>query len=232
MDDAAIDAFAEGLRACLSDDSLDPAFKALVMGLPTESDLAQAMTSIDPAFIHRNRRAFKSALSVKLYDTLLPAYKAIEVAPDFSPDSASAGLRAYRNALLDLIVAGHYRGADNSVPVNLAFRHFETATNMTDMVGGLTALMHVQGNPYQDALDIFYDRFKNEPLVVDKWFAPPGRLPAPGHPRARAQAQPSRRFRRRKRPIAGAPWSRSSPITRAFSTPRAAPVMLFWSNRS
>jgi len=42
MDPAAIDAFAEGLRACLTDARLDPAFKALVMGLPTESDLAQA----------------------------------------------------------------------------------------------------------------------------------------------------------------------------------------------
>ncbi len=170
-DAAAIDAFADALKACLNDETLEPAFKALIMGLPTEADLAQSMSPIDPAFIHNSRKTFKSGLSRRLFDTLLALYTDIETAPTFSPDAASAGKRALRNALLDLILAGHNRGAENASSVNLAFRHFETATNMTDMVGGLVALMHVQDRPYKDALDIFYARFKNEPLVIDKWFA-------------------------------------------------------------
>jgi aminopeptidase N len=142
-----------------------------MLGLPTEADLAQAMNQIDPAFIHSRRKAFKAALSVRLATPLRAAYDSILTPNDFSPDAAAAGQRALKNALLELLLAGHNRGAENSGPVNLAFRHFETATNMTDMTGGLQALMHVQDAPYQDALDIFYNRFKDEPLVIDKWFS-------------------------------------------------------------
>ena len=174
-----IDAFAQGLEATLLDESLDNAFKALILGLPTESDLAQSLSPIDPIFLHNNRKRFKAALSLRLFDTLTGLYKHLASADAFSPDAASAGQRAFRNALLDLMLAGHNRGADNAAPVNLAFRHFETATNMTDMVGGLIALMHVQGRPYTDALDAFYTRFKNEPLVIDKWFSLQAGCPHP-----------------------------------------------------
>ncbi|CAL4868831.1 Aminopeptidase N [Asticcacaulis sp. MM231] len=170
-DEDLIDAFAQGLEASLLDEHLDHAFKALIMGLPTESDLAQSLSPIDPAFIHRNRKAFKTALSLRLYETIRGLYTSLTPAGTFSPDADAAGTRALRNALLDLMLAGHNRGADNATSVNLAFRHFETASNMTDMVGGLGALMHVQDRPYKDALDIFYARFKHEPLVIDKWFA-------------------------------------------------------------
>jgi aminopeptidase N len=178
-DEDLIDAFAQGLEASLLDENLDHAFKALIMGLPTESNLAQSLSPIDPAFVHSNREAFKAALSLRLFETLNGLYKGLTTAETFSPNAASAGTRAFRNALLDLMLAGHNQGADNAASVNLAFRHFETATNMTDMVGGLVALMHVQDRPYKDALDIFYARFKNEPLVIDKWFALQAGCPHP-----------------------------------------------------
>jgi aminopeptidase N len=178
-DDDLINAFAQGLEATLLDGQLDNAFKALIMGLPTEADLAQSQSPIDPAFLHRNRKAFKTALSLRLHDTLTSLYKGLATAEIFSPDAVSAGQRAFRNALLDLMLAGHNRGAENAMSVNLAFRHYETATNMTDMVGGLVALMHVQDRPYKDALDAFYTRFKNEPLVIDKWFALQAGCPHP-----------------------------------------------------
>ncbi|HTN41836.1 MAG TPA: aminopeptidase N, partial [Asticcacaulis sp.] len=125
-DEALIDAFAQGLEATLLDDRLDNAFKALIMGLPTEADLAQSQSPIDPAFLHRNRKAFKAALSLRLFQPLSDLYKGLDPAGTFSPDAASAGQRAFRNALLDLMLAGHNRGAENAASVNLAFRHFET----------------------------------------------------------------------------------------------------------
>jgi len=175
--------FAEALHAALDDDRLDAAFKALMLGLPTESDLAQVQSSngiaIDPAFIHARRSAFKAEVSRQLLSVLRDAYDALPVPAQFSPDPNFAGLRALRNALLDLMLAGHHSGAANAGPVNLAARHFATATNMTDRVGGLVALMAVQGLPYQDALDAFYERFKTEPLVIDKWFSLQAGCPYP-----------------------------------------------------
>ncbi len=182
-DEAATDRFADALEATLTDDTLDAAFRALMLGLPTESDLAQVQsnqqTPIDPAFIHARRSAFKAALSRRLLGVLRAAYDALPVPAHFSPDPNFAGLRALRNALLDLMLAGNNTGAASMDTVNLAAYHFATATNMTDRVGGLVALMPVQGLPYQDALDAFYDRFKAEPLVIDKWFSLQAGCPHP-----------------------------------------------------
>ena len=182
-DDDTTARFAEALYAAITDDRLDAAFKALMLGLPTESDLAQVQsnhdTPIDPAFIHARRSAFKAAIGAQLKTVLRDAYDTLPVPATFSPDPNFAGLRALRNALLDLLLAGNNTGAAHADVVNLAARHFATATNMTDRVGGLVALMHVQGLPYQDALDAFYDRFKAEPLVIDKWFALQAGCPQP-----------------------------------------------------
>ncbi|MBW8882530.1 MAG: DUF3458 domain-containing protein, partial [Asticcacaulis sp.] len=168
---AMMDAFASGLKACLEDKRLEPAFKALMLGLPTESDLAQSITPVDPAFLHANRKRFKAFLSHTLKDELCDAYDSVAMPNSFSPDARDAGDRAFRNALLDLILAGYGEANDKDALVALAQDHVHLATNMTDMVGGLQALMHVQGEPYQEALDAFYERFRNEPLVIDKWFS-------------------------------------------------------------
>ena len=176
---AAIDAFAEGLRACLTDDRLDPAFKALMLGLPSESDLAQSVTPVDPAVLSSNRKHLKQQMSHRLASTLRATYDAIPTPEQFSADAAEAGRRALRNASLDLLLAGYEPAPDGAVLIGLAQRHIATATTMTDRVGGIQALMHVQGAPYQAALDAFYDRFKGEPLVIDKWFGLQAACPHP-----------------------------------------------------
>ncbi len=174
-----IDSFAGALKACVEDKTLEPAFKALIMALPTEADLAQSMSPIDPAFIYTRRMDLKKALSRSLTTLLHDQYNAIVPPVVFSPDSAAAGQRALRNALLDLMLAS-YNDSDNKEGlVALAEAHFVNATNMTDMVGGINALAYVQGQPYQKALDAFYDRFKAEPLVIDKWFALQSSCPHP-----------------------------------------------------
>ena len=49
--------------------------------------------------------------------------------------------------------------------------HFDAAANMTDAIGGLTALTLLGGAETDAALETFYARWRDEPLVVDKWFA-------------------------------------------------------------
>ena len=50
---------------------------------------------------------------------------------------------------------------------------------MTDQMGGLSALTLVGGEVLDRALAAFYDQWKTEPLVIDKWFAVQARSPAP-----------------------------------------------------
>jgi aminopeptidase N len=95
------------------------------------------------------------------------------VAP-FSPDAEAAGRRALRNAVLDLLAADPH-----SLNVERASGHFEAAANMTDSMGGLAALMLIGGEGFDAALEKFYERWKDEPLVVDKWFALQARDPSP-----------------------------------------------------
>src|SRR5690606_22241904 len=52
-------AYAEALSVTLSDARLDEAFRALMLNVPTESELAQIMSPVDPAFIHTRRKAFR-----------------------------------------------------------------------------------------------------------------------------------------------------------------------------
>jgi aminopeptidase N len=94
---------------------------------------------------------------------------------EFSPDAAGAGRRALRNAALDLMAAN-----PRSEVGELAFSHYEAAANMTDAIGGLAALALIGGELYERALADFYERWKGEPLVIDKWFAVQARDPDEG----------------------------------------------------
>ncbi|MDI7775357.1 aminopeptidase N [Asticcacaulis sp. EMRT-3] len=205
LPEAGVARFADALRACLEDERLDAAFQALILSLPSESDLAQTQRPVDPGFLHSNRKRFKSALSLKLGSTLRELYNAVSLPNAFSPDAHSAGLRALKNALLDLIMAGYAEAEDRAERLALAEAHFDHADNMTDMIGGLSALSYASkeayaskgpyagGDAFQSALDSFYARFRSEPLVVDKWFAlqsgTPNADPAETRQRVRALTQ-------------------------------------------
>jgi len=172
-DEVGEERYAEALGRALEDQAADPGFKALLMALPSETDLALVMAPADPAAIHAARDALLMRLAVHLEDRLRHLHTGLQDLGEFSPDAAGAGRRALRNAALDLLAANPR--SDN---VELAIGHFEAAANMTDAIGGLNALMQLGGEPYEQALMAFYDRWKGEPLVVDKWFSVQARDPS------------------------------------------------------
>jgi aminopeptidase N len=92
----------------------------------------------------------------------------------FSPDAESAGRRALRNQALMLLAAKP--GPDIA---ERALRHYREAANMTDAMGGLSALSLLGGEPFEQALKDFYARWEKEPLVIDKWFNVQAQSPAP-----------------------------------------------------
>ena len=174
-DEVGEERFAAAMGRSLSDQSADPAFKALTLMLPGENDLAMAQTPADPQALHAAREALRTRLAVHLGDLLRRLHGGLQDAGDFSPDSASAGRRALRNGALDLLAADPH--AENR---ERALGHFRAAANMTDAMGGLAALMLMGGPAFEAALAEFYERWKHEPLVVDKWFALQARCPDEG----------------------------------------------------
>ncbi len=171
-DEVGEERFAEAMGRALGDQASDPAFKALLLALPSESDLSLALQPADPAAIHEARDALRRRLALHLADELKHLHIGLQELGEFSPDAANAGRRALRNATLDLMAAN-----PRSEIAELAEGHYRAAANMTDSMGGLSALMAIGGEAYEAALADFYDRWKHEPLVIDKWFALQGRDP-------------------------------------------------------
>ena len=171
-DEVGEERFAEALGRALSDQASDPAFKALLLSLPSESDLALAIQPADPAAIHEAREALRTRLALHLTEDLKRLHIGLQELGEFSPDAASAGRRALRNAALDLMAAN-----PRAEIGELADGHYRAAANMTDAIGGLSALMLVGGDLYESALADFFERWKAEPLVIDKWFALQARDP-------------------------------------------------------
>ena len=144
----------------------DPAFAAEMLALPAETYIAEQMAVVDPDAIHAAREEVRRRLAVELKDGLLGIYRDHAVPGPYSPDALSAGRRALRNAAL-----GFLMHLDEPRVRSLCLAQLDTADNMTDAFAALAQLANCDCPERQPALDAFYRRWKNEPLVVDKWLA-------------------------------------------------------------
>jgi aminopeptidase N len=154
----------------------DTAFAALMLSPPLESELALSMPPpVDPDAIHASRIALIRAIGEAHGAMLADLYAKLGQDTAFSPDAASAGRRALRNVALRYLTA-----ADDDRAAELADRHYRSATNMTDMIAGLAALTRVNSPLREAAFAHFYDRFRADALVLDKWMSLQAGSPLPG----------------------------------------------------
>jgi aminopeptidase N len=159
-------AFLDAAARVLGDASRDPAFSAEALALPSESTIAEQMEVVDPDAIHAVRNLLKRGLAGAFRKELLEAYRAHRVPGPYSPDAASAGKRALRNAALALLME-----LDDAESRALCMRQFESADNMTDALAALALLADRDGPEREPALAAFYGKWKDEALVVDKWLS-------------------------------------------------------------
>jgi len=159
------DAVVRAVGATLKSNSLDPAFKAEAILLPSESLIADRLDVVDPDAIHRAREQLRGAIASALHDELLAAHRSDGAAGDDLTPNAK-GIRRLRTVALGLLAAG-----DESEAAALAKTQFDAADNMTDRQGALGVLVSTAAPERQAALDAFFERFHDDPLVLDKWFA-------------------------------------------------------------
>jgi len=155
------EAFLKAARNVLADQ--DPAFAAEVLTLPAESFLAEQLPVVDPDALHQARNALRKALARALAGELAAKYRTLAPEGPYVPDAVSAGRRALRNLCLSYLSEAGMRA--------LCYEQFKGADNMTDAMAALAALSNLNCEERQLALDEFYARWKDEPLVVDKWLA-------------------------------------------------------------
>ena len=172
---AAPDALVGAAGSLLADTALDPAFKAQALALPGEGEVARELaTDVNPDAVHAARKALKIAVGSALADGFLDAYGALAATGPFAPDAASAGRRALRNLALDYLAV-----AASNAGIARAAAQFEAADNMTDRLAALAVLAQHDVPEREQALAAFYARFKDDALVIDKWFILQAQIAAP-----------------------------------------------------
>ncbi|QDH33620.1 aminopeptidase N [Porphyrobacter sp. YT40] len=160
-------AIIEAFRSSLADNALDDAMRGELLVLPSETYLFEVMASgdrkADPGAIHAAREGLKAAIGTALADELGALHaRASAVATD---DPAGRGARKVKTIALALIAA-----ADPTKAADLAAAQYDAADNMTDRQGALMVLCSLDHPARAQKLAAFYERYKDNALVVDKWF--------------------------------------------------------------
>jgi aminopeptidase N len=180
--------FVHAMRRSLRDETLDPAFKALLLELPDENELAEHLDSVDPQRIHAVREEMLAQLARELHADWVWAFEQHHVVGAYTPDPVSAGQRALGNLALSMLCLDAARSGDAVWP-GRAWQRLKDAANMTEGLGALAALVHSHAALAERALAFFHDRFKHEALVIDKWFALQAAMPERADGRAYARVK-------------------------------------------
>ena len=152
----------------ISDDLLDNAFKALLLGVPSEAELWDGAENIDPLRYHQAREALLDTLAVhflpKWHELNRQAAKQENQSYEYSPETA--GWRTLRNVCRAFVLR-----ADPAHIETIAEKYGEMAQNMTHEWGILSAVNGNESDTRNRLLAQFADKFSDDALVMDKYFA-------------------------------------------------------------
>ena len=154
----------EAMAATLAGADADPAFAAEALALPGENYLADQMAVVDVDAIHAVREDARRSIGRMLAQPLRATYERLADDGPYRIDGAGIGRRALRNTCLSYLIAA-------GEGMEMAHAQFTAGQNMTDVLAAL-ALLADSDNPHGTAaLAAFYQRWKGDELVLDKWFA-------------------------------------------------------------
>ncbi|WP_213957092.1 aminopeptidase N [Variovorax sp. dw_954] len=164
------DAYIQAMRGVLRDPKLDSAFKELVLTLPSETYISEQLEVVDPQRVHAVHEAMRAQLATALLSDWEWAYEQNHDTGAYHPDPLSAGRRALSGLALDNLCLAARASGDTVWP-GKTLQRFKDAGNMTDRFNALYALVSSGHALAQQALARFHAIFKNEALVLDKWFS-------------------------------------------------------------
>lgn len=157
--------FLEILEELLNDpkNQSQPDFLALLLILPSEAYLESFFDPVNPIAIYEARQMLRRRIAERLSEAFYVCYKKNQTKP-YRHDPFEKGQRSLKNVCLAYLMM-----LENNL--NLAVEHYHAADNMTDRYAALSSLNHIDCGERGALLDHFFERYKNDPLVLDKWFS-------------------------------------------------------------
>lgn len=149
----------------LSDDHEDPHVVARLLSMPSLSYLVQQIKTEALDTLYEVCAFIEKSLSIDLSSLWLQRYEMAKT-NSYQFTKADVGLRALKNQALYFLTAGKVASS-----FSLAYQQFECSDNMTDTMGALFALNDFDTPLRYQALEAFYERWKHQPLIVNKWLS-------------------------------------------------------------
>ncbi|KXZ50521.1 hypothetical protein GPECTOR_16g696 [Gonium pectorale] len=172
------DALVNAFRAVLTDPDLDGSFKAMAVAMPSGSELLDSLPGGDPPLLHHVRMYVVRQMAARLRPELEKLVAENDDAPGtpYQFNAAACARRAIKNRCLTMLSS-----LEEPDITAMLLRRFREASNMTDEISALAALVELAGPERDSALAAFYDKFRNEPLVLLKWLGLQATSNAPGN---------------------------------------------------
>jgi aminopeptidase N len=165
----------EAFRKVLEQPWDDLSYFSLLLDLPSETYLAEQMQVVDVEAIHKAREFVKRTLAQQLQPQFQALYQANHRDESGQFDAGAIGRRRIKNICLSYLSK-----LENADIQSWAEQQFKTARNMTDQMAALTAIVNNPHPATRQCLTDFYQQWRNEALVIDKWFALQASSPMPG----------------------------------------------------
>ncbi len=168
-------ALAEAFARTLQNEARDRSLVAEALTLPDEAYVAEFMEEVDPTAIHQARSFLRGALARANAEALWAIYRTLDRPGEYRIDAAAMGERALKNVCL-----GYLAELDDLAARTRCIEQVRSGSNMTDVSAALTTLVHREAPERHAVLMEFYDKWRHDPLVLDKWFAIQASAPVSG----------------------------------------------------
>ncbi|WP_127717239.1 aminopeptidase N [Halobacteriovorax sp. HLS] len=156
--------YVEAFGKMLADETIDNAFKALAITIPSEGDLLQMQEIVDYESTHKVRNFVIKTLANTHKDLFEKIYHKLNVKEEYSLTPQAMGARDLKSAVLGFLMATGEQKYDK-----LCFEQFDSSTNMTDEYASLVLLADGNSSYKDEAVSSFYKKWKHETLVMQKW---------------------------------------------------------------
>lgn len=149
----------------LRDKEIDPALKAFFLMLPSETIMMQRQEKYAFEANYEVREFFAFEIARHFEEDFWAVYREMQE-KEYHLNPQAKGKRALKNrALYYLSLLGKSEGVDT------LFEQYTQANNMTDRFTALRLLCNIEAPQKHTALEDFYGQFRDDPLVLMKWFS-------------------------------------------------------------